>query len=277
MNYPALHYVLEDCPLKDGPMWRALLVLAYHADKTTGEAWPGNRVIAREGRMSTSTVGPTLQKLLDQGYIARIIAGSGTRADRWQIIAHLPATDSPLSESQDPPATDSPKAESQGLPATDSPKSESQAEGLVTRSAAASDSIPGELPTRFGGSPIGSRREERREELEGLAPAPVAADSPAIAVGGDSADGNGDRHGRGKSAARALIEELKLGREQQSRARAVEQLADRPRPGFVQTVTRTVAVDAVLVPAPVGADARDPPARPSAHGKAKRGSEVMAA
>jgi hypothetical protein len=129
---------------------------------------------------------------------------------------------------------------------------------------------------RSAGASIG-RREDLQGKIEGTTPAPAVADSPAIAVGDGSADGNGDRHERGKSAARRLIEELKLGREQQSRARAVEQLADRPRPGFVQTVTRTVAVDAVLVPAPVGADARDPPARPSAHGKAKRGSEVMAA
>jgi hypothetical protein len=237
VNYAALHYVMEECPLK-GAKWRVLLVLAYHADKTTGHAHPGTRTIAREGRLSSSLVDGFLRELLEEGHIALILTGAGRRAATYQIVGHLdnaaPGEAQPVEPTEDEPRPSAAPGEAQ--PGVDDAVDDRVAPHLRPRSASPEQPVAPHLSRASIGG---------REELEGLkGPAPAVVDPPAAAVGDGS--GNGDAHQRAGRALRSLIEGLKADREARSRALAREQLGRAPPPRFVTTVRRTVGVDVVL-------------------------------
>jgi Helix-turn-helix domain len=89
VNYPAMRYVAsEDCNVK-GPGRAILWVIAFHADRDSGECWVGQRRLARESGFARSTVQRALDELFGDGILEFIEDHRGPKADRYQIAPNL--------------------------------------------------------------------------------------------------------------------------------------------------------------------------------------------
>jgi hypothetical protein len=78
----------EDCKVK-GPGRAVLWVVAYHADRDTGECWVGQRRLARESGLARSTVQRALDELFSGGVLEYVEDHRGPRPDRYQIAPNL--------------------------------------------------------------------------------------------------------------------------------------------------------------------------------------------
>lgn len=225
MNYAALRYVVEQARV-DGAAWQVLVVIAYRADKHTGEAPISRRRLAAEARVSTGTVHYVLDDLICRGLLEVVIEGSGRRSMIYRII--VPANSSG--------STTEPKPESPSEPlqAVDN--------SVVAQSESRSGSTDRTVVAQWAGRPIG-RRENRREDLEGTsAAAPTApADSTADAVGG--------RSGTNGRVPPAVATELAKLRADTAAKRIAAQQAEQER------------LERLYDPTATEPDARDPPAR----------------
>jgi hypothetical protein len=89
VNYPAMRWVAsEDCTVK-GPGRAILWVIAYHADRDTGECWVGQRRLARESGLARATVQRALDKLFADGLLEPIEDHQGPKPERYMIAPHL--------------------------------------------------------------------------------------------------------------------------------------------------------------------------------------------
>src|SRR5215213_2273772 len=89
VNYPAMRYVAsDDCKVK-GPGRALLWVIAYHADRDTGECWVGQRRLARESGLARSTVQLALDKLFDDLVLEPVEDARGPRPERYRIAPSL--------------------------------------------------------------------------------------------------------------------------------------------------------------------------------------------
>lgn len=86
MNYAALRHVVEACGV-EGPGRAILFVIAYRADRHTGEAWVSLRRLAAEAGVDYATVKRQLPALMESGHLARVLRGTGRRSSCYQIIA----------------------------------------------------------------------------------------------------------------------------------------------------------------------------------------------
>jgi Helix-turn-helix domain len=77
MNYPAMRWAVEECQL-DGAAKPILFVIAYRADRDTGECWAGQRRIAREAGVTRTHVQRKMAELIDIGILEVVEQGSGT-------------------------------------------------------------------------------------------------------------------------------------------------------------------------------------------------------
>jgi len=84
LNHAALRYVVEVSP-STGAAWQLLMVIAYRADKTTGECYASRRRLAAEARISTSTIHQALEELLASGELEILVTGAGRRATTYRI------------------------------------------------------------------------------------------------------------------------------------------------------------------------------------------------
>jgi Helix-turn-helix domain len=78
MNYSAMRWAVEECQL-DGAAKPILFVIAYRADRDTGECWAGQRRIAREAGVTRTHVQRVEAKLIRLGILEVVEQGSGTR------------------------------------------------------------------------------------------------------------------------------------------------------------------------------------------------------
>jgi hypothetical protein len=78
----------EDCTVK-GPARAVLWVIAFHADRNTGECWVGQRRLARESGLARSTVQRALDELFGDGVLEFIEDHQGPKPDRFQIAPSL--------------------------------------------------------------------------------------------------------------------------------------------------------------------------------------------
>jgi hypothetical protein len=89
VNYPAMRYVAsDDCKVK-GPGRALLWVIAFHADRDTGECWVGQRRLARESGLARSTVQRALDELFSGGVLEYVEDHRGPKPDRYQIAPNL--------------------------------------------------------------------------------------------------------------------------------------------------------------------------------------------
>ena len=165
MNYAALRYAIEQAPV-EGAAWQVLVVIAYRADRHSGESYGSVRTLAREARVSRSTVERVLTDLLRRGMVAIVLAGSGRRAACYAVVGHLSSGTT---------------IGTQGAPSvpttgTDGPSRVptigTQPESVVSRSEPRSVPMGQPVVSRWEGQPY----KEGREELEGLK---GAADTPS--------------------------------------------------------------------------------------------------
>jgi hypothetical protein len=77
MNYPAMRWAVEECQL-DGAAKPILFVIAYRADRDTGECWAGQRRIAKEAGVTRTHVQRVMAKLVRDGILEVVEQGSGT-------------------------------------------------------------------------------------------------------------------------------------------------------------------------------------------------------
>lgn len=90
VHYPSMRYVIERYPGKS-PAWNLLIVIAYRADRETGECFASRRRLAAEARVSTATVHRVLGKLIDVGELGISLSGSGRRSTSYYIPAAVVA------------------------------------------------------------------------------------------------------------------------------------------------------------------------------------------
>jgi hypothetical protein len=77
VNYAAMRWAVEECQL-DGAAKPILFVIAYRADRDTGECWAGQRRIAREAGVTRTHVQRVMSKLARDGILEVVEEGSGT-------------------------------------------------------------------------------------------------------------------------------------------------------------------------------------------------------
>jgi hypothetical protein len=78
----------EDCTVK-GPARAVLWVIAYHADRDTGECWVGQRRLARESGFARSTVQRALDELFGDGVLEPVEDHRGPLPERYMIAPGL--------------------------------------------------------------------------------------------------------------------------------------------------------------------------------------------
>jgi hypothetical protein len=78
----------DDCKVK-GPGRALLWVIAYHADRDTGECWVGQRRLARESGFARSTVQLALDQLFDDLVLEPVEDARGPRPERYRIAPAL--------------------------------------------------------------------------------------------------------------------------------------------------------------------------------------------
>lgn len=155
MNHAALRYVIEQSPTT-GAAWQVLVVIAYRADRHTGECYASRRRLATEARLSTSTIHQALDELLRRGEIEILLTGTGRRSTTYRITIPSDSLTEP------------------------------KANGVVARFGDRSGSVATPVVARSASSSIGGREELEGFEGQSASAATVAADSTADAVGGDS-------------------------------------------------------------------------------------------
>ena len=172
MNYAAMRYVADECQVRGAG--RAILhVIAYRADRVTGDAYASVRSLAASAGIARSTVEEWLPRLIDDGHLAVVLEGSGRRSTCYRVIGHLdcsvPAT-----------GTHSPVDNSSSVPAVGT-----DTRPVVSRSTDASVPIQPSVVSRY----TGSLYKEGREELEGkngrvepAAPPPPSPSGAAVAA-----------------------------------------------------------------------------------------------
>lgn len=238
MNYAALRYVVEQARV-DGAAWQVLVVIAYRADKHTGQAPISRRRLATEARVSTGTVHYVLDDLIGRGVLEVVIEGSGRRSMIYRIVVPHDASGSTVE-----PKPESPVEPLQPVDnSVDNIVDNTVDNSVVAQSESRSGSTDRPVVAQWAGRPIG-RRENRREDLEGTSAAALAAsaDPTADAVGGRSAE----RNGRVPQSATAELAKL---RAETTAKRIAAQQAERQR------------LERLHGPASSEPDARDPPAQ----------------
>ena len=161
MSLDALDLVLKRSR-STGAARLVLVVLAYHADRTSGHAYASRRLLALEANLSTSTVHAALHELLALGDVEIVMTGSGRKATTYRICSGLGIE--PL---------------------------QSVDNSVVARFEARSGSIHGPVVARSTSSSIGGTEDLNKIEPE-TAAAPIADDdSTADAVVVRSANSNG--------------------------------------------------------------------------------------
>jgi len=78
----------DDCKVK-GPARALLWVIAYHADRDTGQCWVGQRRLARESGLARSTVQLALDKLFDDLVLEPVEDARGPKPERYRIAPSL--------------------------------------------------------------------------------------------------------------------------------------------------------------------------------------------
>jgi Helix-turn-helix domain len=78
----------EDCKVK-GPARAVLWVIAFHADRDTGECWVGQRRLARESGFARSTIQRALEELFGDGVLEAVEDHQGPLPERFQIAPSL--------------------------------------------------------------------------------------------------------------------------------------------------------------------------------------------
>lgn len=97
MSIEATGWVL-DHSTTEGRDRLVLLVIAWHAERDSGECWPGQRLIAREARCSIGTVSNAVRRLAQLGEI-EVERGRGNRPSRYRMLwLAVPASAQPRAE-----------------------------------------------------------------------------------------------------------------------------------------------------------------------------------
>jgi len=78
----------DDCKVK-GPARAVLWVIAYHADRNTGECWVGQRRLARESGLARATVQRALDKLFGNCLLEPVEERRGPQPERYRIAPGL--------------------------------------------------------------------------------------------------------------------------------------------------------------------------------------------
>jgi hypothetical protein len=78
----------DDCKVK-GPGRAVLWVVAFHADRDSGECWVGQRRLARESGLARSTVQRALDELFNGGVLEYVEDHRGPKPDRYQVAPNL--------------------------------------------------------------------------------------------------------------------------------------------------------------------------------------------
>jgi hypothetical protein len=152
-----MRYVASaDCTVK-GPDRALLWVIAYHADRDTGECWVGQRRLARESGLARSTVQRALDELFSDGVLEYVEDHRGPRPDRYQIAPGLVEGDATASGVVEGTASVSKAVEGQAVvgevihtPASSGPGAsplDLSVEELVDRFGGASGPTAGRLPS----------------------------------------------------------------------------------------------------------------------------------
>jgi hypothetical protein len=84
MNYPAMRWAVEDCR-REGAAKPILFVIAYRADRDTGECWMGQRRIAREAGVDPKTVERVIPELLAAGDLELVERSRGPKPNCYRI------------------------------------------------------------------------------------------------------------------------------------------------------------------------------------------------
>lgn len=175
-----MRYVVEGDHPYSGAAFQILTVIAYRADRDSGVCFVSRRRLARESRVSTSTVHEVLTRLLDDGALAVVCSGSGRKSTAYQIIGHLDPsgslTDSPSAVAPVDNLSSGSPIESEGGSLTESQDS------VVARSPDASGSPRQAVVAR---SPDSHIRKEGKD-LEGFEGGVAPTDSTPDGVGRSS-------------------------------------------------------------------------------------------
>jgi hypothetical protein len=83
-----MRWAVEDCQL-DGAAKPILFVIAYRADRDTGECWIGQRRLAREAGVSRTHVQRVMERLFRDRVLEVVDYGSGTKANVVRIAPGL--------------------------------------------------------------------------------------------------------------------------------------------------------------------------------------------
>jgi len=164
LNYAAMRHVVEVCRV-EGPGRAILFVLAYRADRHTGEACVGMTRLARESGVSYRTVARQISALIDGGHVGIVLAGSGRRATTYQVLT-------------DPRSSVTGNVQGNGLAVSPGPVSERHSKPVVVPSGFRS-SVTRE-PVAVSQSPSSYKEGRVKEEgFEGGAatPSPSAQDT----------------------------------------------------------------------------------------------------
>jgi hypothetical protein len=185
VNYAAMQYVVEDSPSTDAA-WKVLVVIAFRADRQTGECSASRRRLAKEARISTSTVHEALNSLIARGELEKLEAGAGRRSTAYRILVPDPASGSPTEPLQteasdsltEPLARSGSLTEPLDADRSDSPTEPLAASGSLTESLVVARS-PSHKPVvaRSPDSPNRKRREKPKSKE--LPTAPAAPTPPA--------------------------------------------------------------------------------------------------
>lgn len=180
MNYEALRWVIEQAPVS-GAAWQILTVIAYRADRSTGECYLARRTLAAEARVSTGTVHRILEELIGAGILELVIVGSGRRSNTYRINTTASGS---MAE---------PQKLSTGLSTGN--RSESMAEpqeSVVAQSASRSGSIRGPVVAQPARSPYRNEGKTEGKSFEGQPTVVTQEPAAALAPTGAAAQQQGD-------------------------------------------------------------------------------------
>jgi hypothetical protein len=156
----------------EGPGRAILFVLAFRADRHTGEACVGMTRLARESGTSLRTVTRQLPALIDGGHVEIVLMGSGRRATTYRVVT-------------EPRSSVTGDIQSNGLVVSERPMSERHHKPVVVPSESRS-SVTRE-PVAVSLSPSLIRKEGKNEGLEGSNANRGATPSPSAQDADDSA------------------------------------------------------------------------------------------
>jgi len=138
------------------------MVIAYHADRATGESYASRRTLALEANVSTGTVHVALGELLAAGEIEIFMNGSGRKATTYRICSgSIPKQLDPMENA------------------------------VVAQSATRSGSICDPVVAQSARPSIGGTEDQKKIEPQTAGASPAPTDPTAAAVDRRSASGNG--------------------------------------------------------------------------------------